>query len=106
MVFQLHIHIEKNPNQTLNKQNEKLWICELPIIPVRQQQDFPQNQIIDLNAIAAGSTTGRKHFQVRQGDHCRNALAEPTWPFYFLQTPARLPLVSVPNQNRAPSCTH
>lgn len=53
MVLQLHIHIEKNPNQTQKKQNKKLWICELPIIPVRQEQDSPQNQIIDLDAIAA-----------------------------------------------------
>lgn len=75
----------------------------MPIISVRQEQDSPQNQIIDLDAIAADqpeSMTGRKHFQVREGEsafseRCRNALAEPTWPFSLIQTPARVPMDSV-----------
>lgn len=53
MAFQLHIHIEKKiPTKYRIKQNEKLQICVLPIIPVRQEQVIPQNQIIDLDAIA------------------------------------------------------
>lgn len=54
MVFQLYMHIgEKKPKQTQKNQNEKLWICELPVIPVRQEQDSPQKQTRDLDAIAA-----------------------------------------------------
>lgn len=51
---------------------------------------------------------GRKHFQMREGVHCRSALAEATCPFYLIQTPARVPMDSdsEPNQSTAPSCAH